>query len=158
MTKNIKEKESSHPLGAPWRQSDRDDFETSIIERHSWDKDGGIDRAVEYVYKIADRQINKARRLLTYDALLFGAFKIVRPANGAVPIFVTIGALTALASCFPLLFLMYVAWGTGSDWRKSENDFHAICSLIYRRSYFLTAALVISLIATCIAVIEVLTA
>jgi hypothetical protein len=102
--KNIKEKESSHPLGAPWSQSDRDDFETSIIERHSWDKDGGIDRAVEYVYKIADRQINKARGLLTYDALLFGAFKIVRPANGAVPIAVTIGALSAGRPVFRYFF------------------------------------------------------
>lgn len=153
-----KKKESSHLLGAPWNQSDRDDFEASIIERHSWDQNGGIDRAVDYVYKIADRQINKARGLLSYNALLFGAFRIVRPINGSTPFAVTIGSLSALVSCFPLLFLMYVAWGTRSDWRKSENDFHAMCSLIYRRSYFLTVALIISIFATFIAVVEVLTA
>src|SRR2546428_7299849 len=43
-----------------------------FIERQAFNEKGGMERAVEYVYKIADRQINKARGLLTYNALLFG--------------------------------------------------------------------------------------
>jgi hypothetical protein len=137
---------------------DRDDFEASIIERHGWDEKGGVERAVDYVYKIADRQINKARGLLTYNALLFAAFRSIRPAIGPVPRAITIGALSALASCLPLLFLMYVAWGTRSNWRTSKNDFHAVCQLIYQRSYLVTVALLISAVATMVAVYEVLAA
>jgi hypothetical protein len=152
-----KKKESRHLLGAPWNRFDRDDFEASIIERHAWDEKGGMDRAVDYAYKLVDRQINKARGLLTYNALLFAAFRAIRPATGPVSRAITFGALSALISCFPLLLMMYVAWGTRSNWKTSKNDFNAVCSVIYRRSYLLTTALVISGIATAIAVLEVLT-
>jgi hypothetical protein len=68
-------------LGAPIRER-LTAYEEAFRKRFFPDEGVGnppmAEKGVEYIYRDVERQIDKARGLLTYNALLFTAFSVVR--------------------------------------------------------------------------------
>ena len=157
--KNILKGALYFPLGAPWRSKHIEPY-VKTLEARFGDK---MDRGVDYLHRILDRQINKARGLLTYNALLFAAMNamiIAGSPRGTVPTVTPLGRLglfLALASCIPLLFILYLSWGTASVLGSEASDFSATFLTLRRRTYILTLSIYATLIATVIALYLVTT-
>jgi hypothetical protein len=147
------------PLGAPWRSKYSTAYEEALNTRFSNQKSRGVD----YLHRTLDRQINKARGLLTYNALLLTSINtmvIAHSPRGTVPMFTPfsrIGLILALVSCLPLLLIFYVSWGTAGDLGSDEGDFSNTLLVLRRRTYLLTLSLYATLAATIIALDLVIT-
>ena len=146
-------------LGAPLRKEHYETYETILIGRFS---DGGdpkrlTEKGVDYIHRALDRQINKARGLLTYNALLVAAINtvvIARTPRGAIPVFTVwsnLGRILALASCIPLLVLFYMNWGAVNDFSTADADFKGTYKTLRQRTYFLTLSIYATLFSTLIA-------
>ena len=131
-------------LGAPLSAADRAEFEAAILNRFPGP---AIEQAVVYADRITDRQINKARGLLSFNSVLFAVFAfhpdtfVMRP----------FGTLLTLVSSLMLVLLMYVSWAPAKDFVSAETDFRNSCRVCYRRAWILTVAIVLSLVSVGIA-------
>lgn len=147
------------PLGAPWRSKHIEPYVKALETRFGT----GMGRGVDYLHRILDRQINKARGLLTYNALLFASMNamiIAGSPRGTVPVVTPLGRLglfLALTSCIPLLFIFYLSWGTASALESDASDFSVTLLTLRRRTYLLTLSIYATLIATVIALYLVTT-
>lgn len=140
-------KEGRHWTGAPWTYQDQRAFEEQILSRCQNNPEG----AVAYIDRVIDRQLNKAGGLLTFNSVLIAALNLL--GDGA---FLTnVGSLTAIVSCLPLLFMMYVIWAPAGQYATAEKDFRRGCKLSYYRARLLSLSLAASLVATTIALIIV---
>lgn len=108
------------------------------------------EKAPEYVYRALDRQINKARGLLTYNALLFASFNLVTRSSTdkSTLILASAGGMLALLSCLPLLLLMVVDWGKPDKYKDAESDFKSALQTVSRRTRSVKLSLLLSSIAT----------
>lgn len=138
-------------LGFP-SGSDRWAIETSIRKRFP-SGEGAAEDAVEYIYRIMDRQINKAIGLLAFNALLFAALTLVdaRKAFDGVSWWskapVT-GATLALLSCLPILVILWLKWGSPRDLGSADAELQAAMKVIWLRTYCLSTSLYLSSAAT----------
>jgi hypothetical protein len=136
-------------LGIPVRKADWKLYREAIKERFT-----DPEKGVEYVYRILDRQINKARGLLTYNALLFATFRLFASDTNPSAIsssWIKCGAGAALFSCCVLLTLLWVWWGSSDDYRTAANDLIAALDRTMRRTQLISLALALSAISTLIA-------
>src|ERR1043166_9110107 len=80
----------NHWLGAPIRQADREALIKAMTERFVRTKLEGvntvttvindpIESAVAYIERMVDRQLNKARGLLTFNSILLSAMNVSNP-------------------------------------------------------------------------------
>jgi hypothetical protein len=95
-----------------------------FTERKKADGNGKVlsEKAVDYVYRAVDRQINKARGILAYSGLLFASFNLAaRNSDKVVLAVANFGASAALASCFVLLYLMVFELGAPQNYEKSVS-------------------------------------
>ena len=112
------------------------------------------EKASEYLYRVLDRQINKARGLLTYNGLLLASFNFVTRTQAnpppSKPVLVVAGAGGALAllSCLPLLVLMVVKWGDPAWYKDAESDCKATLQTVWQRTGWVRLSLGLSLVAT----------
>jgi len=113
-------------------------------------------KAVDYIYRAIDRQINKARGALAYNGLLFASFSLIAR-NSKDTVILTLaclGAILALSSCFPLIFhLMIFDVGDSTNYASSESDFTATFASMWRRRLSLKGSLWVSGIATVFAIL-----
>ena len=114
--------------------------------------------AIEYVYRIMDRQINKAIGLLAFDALLFAALTLVDAqkafAEGTLWSRLPVaGGALALASYLPLLVILWLMWGAPRELESAEKELVAAMKVIWTRTYCLSVALYFSFGATLIAIV-----
>jgi hypothetical protein len=167
-------------LGLPG-SADRESIETSIRKRFPAHEESGrppgpskeaakaantaalhvpqaSEAAVEYIYRIMDRQINKAIGLLAFDALLCAALTLVDAqkvfAEGTLwskaPV---AGAALALGSCLPLLVILWLKWGAPSELQNAEKELAAAMKVIWTRTHCLSLALYFSFGATLVAIV-----
>ena len=141
----------SHWLGAPIIDMDRAAFERTVLKRF----DLGTERALNYVEKIAERQLGKARTLLPYNAILF-ALLALTDAKAQMPKLALLGGLLALAACLLTLAIMHKAWGTTADHADALMDFRRCCADCYRRAYLLTFTTGMTAVTTAIVAIPLL--
>lgn len=138
-----------YPLGAPIKQADRERWEATLEQRFGHKED-----AVTYMQKVLDRQINKARGLLTFNSILVAAL-----GSQDLPIacLEKWAAISALLSCLPLLALMRVKWPTDpTEVKDAHSDLKSHCSDSYGKSFILTVSLVLSGFATVLILIKYL--
>jgi len=133
-------------FGAPWHTEDREEFEKAILERYS------VEGAVNYISLIVDRQITKAIGLLTVNTILFAAFTNTNMHSTYNEIPLIVASLLVLISSFPLITIMYVAWGSKEEYQVAKQDFEGTCKIVYLRSYFLTFSLMLSFLALIFAI------
>lgn len=141
----VRKKSMPFIFGAPIRKKDRLSFVEAMEERF----EGAMETAVAYVERVSDRQINKARGLLSYNALLVAIFEL----SESQDLIKHIGSLSALSSALLLLILMYVVWGACDQYRSASEDFKRGCEILYRRAWILTLSLIASIAATVLAVV-----
>lgn len=116
------------PLGAPIREKYRQPY-----REHFWNRYTDKELAIDFIYRVLDRQINKALGLLTYNALLFGALSFrVNQSRTAYS-----GRIIALGSCFPLLALIWVNWGSAKRFADAYSHFTSTFTTVVWRTYFL---------------------
>lgn len=124
---------NSFIFGAPIRSTERLAFEDTLLLRFRDDPE----RAVEYINKVLDRQINKARGILTTTSILAGAALVTDN---------LFAFILSLCSLFLLLGAFYVRWSHAKRYSDPVQDFRSTSEICYRRSFFMTAAI----IATCV--------
>ncbi len=142
-------------LGAPFSEPDKQAYRDALWQRAVSLEDR--ERAVDYQYRILDRQINKAIGTLTYNALLFAALSAWKN-DGPPTLPLMIGSVVALVACLPLLYLFRVSWGPAAEFADAYEDFCAACATTFERSILLTMSLLLSAVATGIAIWQVLAA
>jgi hypothetical protein len=140
-------------LGAPYQGKDREEFQAALLERFSQAADDAGEKAVKYVDTIVDRQINKASGLLAFNSILYAATTI-STANSMPQ---TVCGFLALASSIILVPMMFVLWGQPSQYKTAQADFQDACKSAYRKSYMLTASLILSTGAAVFALIDLAT-
>src|SRR5260221_8423651 len=131
---------------------DRWAIETSIRKRFPGGE-GTSEDAVEYIYRIMDRQINKAIGLLAFNALLFAALTLVDARKAfeglswwsKAPV---TGAALALLSCLPILVILWLKWGSPRDLGSPDAELQAAMKVIWLRTHCLSASLYLSSVAT----------
>jgi hypothetical protein len=113
------------------------------------------EKAVDYVYRAIDRQINKARGVLAYNGLLFASFNLAsrNTSDKFVTTVANLGAVAALLSCFVLLYLMIFELGDAHNYASTENDFNATFDSMWRRKTILEYSLGLSFVATFAAIL-----
>jgi len=113
------------------------------------------EKACDYIYRAVDRQINKARGVLAYNGLLFASFSLAARSSTdkIILMLASVGAIVALSSCFPLLYLMIFNIGEVDQYATARSDFEGTFSAVWRRTRSVTASLWLSLLATLIAVL-----
>ena len=151
-------------LGAPFREKNRQAYEDKFRERFSVPAGPAgatkvSEEAIEYIYRIMDRQINKGIGLLAYNALLFAALTLVgdrgiREASGLfwskLPVD---GGTLALLSCVPLLVLLWVKWPSAAVFADAGREFTGALKVLWWRTHCLTISLYLSFLATTLAVL-----
>jgi hypothetical protein len=139
-------------------------YKNALVERFreappaAVSKDTGVlsEKAVDYIYRAIDRQINKARGALAYNGLLFASFSLIAR-NSKDTVILTLaclGAILALGSCFPLIFhLMIFDVGDSTNYASSQSDFTATFASMWKRKLSLKVSLWVSGIATVFAIL-----
>lgn len=156
------ENESAKPAGAKMA-NDEAAYKNALLERFreappatpvAEDASVLSEKAVDYIYRAIDRQINKARGALAYNGLLFASFGLIaRNSKGTVILTLAcLGAILALASCFPLIHLMMFDVGDSTNYATSQSDFTATFASMWKRRLSLKVALWVSGIATVFAI------
>ena len=145
-------------LGAPIGK-DRAAYLCTVTKRFGTLPDGasppGEERGVDYLNRVLDRQINKARGLLTYNALLLTAINTwPRPNTGSGEPWPYAEAVVwqrrlVVFSCVLLLILFRMGWGRSSEeYSSPAKDFAATFNTLVNRTHWLSIALYSSLFAT----------
>jgi hypothetical protein len=113
------------------------------------------EKACDYIYRAVDRQINKARGVLAYNGLLFASFSLAARSSTStdknILMLASVGAIVALSSCFPLLYLMVFDVGDAANYENAKNDFEATFDAVWSRRPKLQISLGLSLFATLVA-------
>ena len=131
------------PLGAPYPWGPGPAcFAKAVKARFS----SAPETAVTYLDRIIDRQLNKARGLLSFNSILIAALNIERSAGHttAHPCPTDIASIAALVSCMPLLVMMYVVWGPLTTYEDPGAEIDRAVKLCCKRAYMLTASLLAS--------------
>lgn len=138
--KKLREAKSSFWLGAPTHRGDVEIFALVLQHRFENAKDTGVG----YIDRVVDRQLNKARGLLTYNSLMLATSNLIGlEATFKVPV-----SVLALISCLFLMKMMYVEWGsiqTYEDWSADIADGVYVAA---GRAKLLTASLAFSGVAS----------
>ncbi|MDB5259748.1 MAG: hypothetical protein JWO73_956 [Candidatus Taylorbacteria bacterium] len=107
-------------LGAPFLRARRKQFEVATLERFG----GDYERAVLYMDKVTDSQMNKASGLLSSVSILAGMSYFVEAHTSLV---------LALASIVIVVSTLYVPWPLSQAASvAAESEFKSLC----RRSYY----------------------
>jgi long-subunit acyl-CoA synthetase (AMP-forming) len=105
------ENEGAKPAGAK-ATNDEAAYKNALLERFREappatpvPKDTGVlsEKAVDYIYRAIDRQINKARGVLAYNGLLFASFGLIAR-NSKDTVILTLACLAKLVSVSKRLF------------------------------------------------------
>jgi hypothetical protein len=153
-------------LGAPLRKENKTPYQTNLTERFKVkpsptdeNQRRADEERTEYLYRVLDRQINKARGLLTYDALLFTALNFFSRASALTSdpricgvSGVLVGRILALGACAMLLLLLKISWGGAENYSSAEADFTGTLTTVWRRTYWVTVSLYVSIVATALAI------
>ena len=102
---------------------------------------GDGDRAVAYADRIIDRQLNKARGVLTFDSILVASSKI-----GSTTDRLTMGM--AALSALICLVLLWVYWGSPSQYQSYLSEVSETIPTIRKRTFILAAAIALAIAAT----------
>jgi hypothetical protein len=146
-------------FGAPLGKTQRKAFKDAVVQRFTTTVGGAAtadyESAASYATEILDRQINKANGLLTYNGLLLTAFTVLWT-QAASQRAALLGSLCALAASAPLVGLFHVSWGKPGDFSSHQNEFETVWLTVFRRTYWITTSVWLSLLATAFAVWVVL--
>jgi hypothetical protein len=105
------------------------------------------DRAVVYIHREADRQINKVRGLLTFDGILFVVARAYTSEPDVVSALFGRAALTYISiSIIVSLVLFRVNWGDISAYREFKTEFLFAMREVRNRTLFVNYAVVLSLL------------
>jgi hypothetical protein len=107
------------------------------------------EKAVTYMEKALDRQLNKARGLLTFNSILVAALRVQEGQTYCC--WNNIGSIFAIVSCLPLLLMLWVVWGSNEDYSETVKDFDRLFALCCKRAYRLSFSILASIVATGIA-------
>jgi hypothetical protein len=154
-------------LGAPFSDKNKAPYLTNLKARFTVsgssspvdDQRRANEQKTDYVYKILDRQINKARGLLTYNALLFTALSLVSRGPASTPdpkicgvSAVFLGRVLALGACTVLLWLLKMSWGKADNYASADADFNGTLETVWMRTYWVTVSLYVSMLATALTI------
>ena len=154
-------------LGAPLLKGDKSPYEATLTNRFraagdsptEEEKRRANEQKADYVYRVLDRQINKARGLLTYNALLFTALNLI--SRGSTMTFepkicgvsaALLGRVLALAACAMLLLLLKMSWGKADIYKDADADAKGTLETVWKRTYWVTLSLYVSMMATALAI------
>jgi hypothetical protein len=141
-------------LGAPWSTQYIREYEIAAQTRFTRAGTPDWEKACDYAIRIIDRQINKARGVLTYNGLLFTALTFAgsrlaqESKSTTLPL---LGASLALLACIPLLSLMVVRWASVDEFANAQADFQRMSRQARHRTYVLTMCLYVSVFTTVLA-------
>jgi hypothetical protein len=147
--------------------------DTEILERAAASADGASDRALAYVERVIDRQINKLRGVLSFDALIIAFLSLERQriataslgpdfATGCL-LFLTLVLLMLVISSVMCLDLFRVIWSKPTNFQDFETEHGTTVKLVAERTKVVERAVRLSEIAvvgavTCFLLIELQTA
>jgi hypothetical protein len=131
------------------------------------DRKTKADRCIAYAHRDADRQINKVRGVLTFDALFFGVAKVYYAAPDLAKLTANAGEFFGRLLfygpiCFLLLAIMIclwlfvVKWSDVSIYETFEKEFDFICSVVRTRTILLHCAIYLSFVAAVISGVDLL--
>lgn len=123
-------------LGAPLGAGERRLFEDALLSRFG----GDAEKAQAYMDKVLDRQINKARGLLSATSILAGI---------AIYVGSTFATLMAFASILCMLDILFVRWSATPSYATAHEDFLRTCRLCYSRSILVTLAIASTFLSVC---------
>ncbi len=123
-------------------------FETNLATRFNESKP--LEGAVTYIDRVIDRQLNKARGLLSFNSILLAALNFE---HSCVPHWPEWASILALVSSVPLLLLMLVVWGQPSRFATAADDLKATVTLSCWRGYALVFSFLFSLAAVAISIL-----
>lgn len=108
------------------------------------------DRLLTYVERIVDRQINKARGIITFDSILLVAVRYLSGQNGTSyaspnPLY-TVSTQFLWISILLCLLLFWVHWGSAAPKADFEREFLETADLIRTRSILVQWALYLSIL------------
>lgn len=118
-------------LGAPVFHKDQEEFEKALLSRFGDD----TEKAFSYIDKVADRQINKTRGILTSTSILAGVALVA----GSF-----VALILALISVLVLLSIFFVQWDRFDRYQNAEADFRATCRVSYTRSIIMSGAIILT--------------
>jgi hypothetical protein len=111
------------------------------------DQPQNLDRAVAYVHREADRQINKVRGILAFDAIFFVAARTYADQPGDVSKAFDRAALSyLLISIAVSLILFVVKWGDVSVYRDFNSEFLFAFEVVRKRTLWVNYAAMLSLL------------
>lgn len=110
------------------------------------------DAAVAYVDRIVDRQLTKARGILSFDGLILAFLGLIARDNTKldiakahmVPVLLLMGLLAGSSAI--CLFLFRARWGYVADLRTFSREMAATLALTRRRSYWIERTVRLSLL------------
>ena len=141
--------ETSHWTGAPWKAEDKKAFEDTILNRFN---DFGLEKAVEFMDRVIERQLIKSSGLLTFNSILIG---VVHYISSSPNIWANIATYLSMVSCLPLLSMMYVKWGPATAFTNAEIDVRRACKICFHRAHLLTISLGLSVAAVIISILTI---
>lgn len=143
------------------------------LERAVTNSDGGSDRALAYVERVMDRQINKLRGVLSFDALIIAFLSLERQRIGTAslgPDYATgclfllgLVLLALVISSVMCLGLFRVVWSKPANFQDFETEHRTTVKLVAQRTKVVEKAVRLSEIAVvgavgCFLLIELQTA
>jgi hypothetical protein len=139
------------------------DVKTALWTRYRGTDPKDGDRAVAYAERVVDRQINKLRGVLSFDALIMAFLSLERARIPAVQhhwdlpswelLLLTVAILLlALSSCL-CLRVFRVHWGATDAYEEFEKELTQIVQLVADRSAAVARAVSLSIIALIAAII-----
>ncbi len=123
-------------LGAPSKASEVDEFKRAIWNLY---KDKNEYAAIAFADRVIDRQLNKARGILTFNAILLAAWRF----SEHPPLWFTLFPLT---SCVLMLRVCWVHWGDASTYASLEQEFNVTIDIGLRRSRMIAGSIWISFV------------
>jgi hypothetical protein len=112
-----------------------------------YDGDSGpqnADRALAYIHREADRQINKVRGILTFDGIFF---VVARTDFMPSTLFGRAALSYLLVSIMVSLYLFFVKWGDTSVYEGFRLEFMFATKEIRRRTWLVNYAVIMSALA-----------
>jgi hypothetical protein len=125
------------------------------------------DRCVAYAHREADRQINKIRGVLAFDALFFGVAKVYYAEPDLKVLTEKTGSFLGnllfynpicllLIAILVCLYLFVVLWSDVSIYRTFESEFKFICDVVRGRTRWLHFAIYLSFLSAVLTVVDLL--
>jgi len=97
------------------------------------------DRALTYLERIVDRQLNKVRGVLTFNALILAAFR-----NSDCP---GVFLLVPICACLIVLPILRVNWGSPQRFQLIKSEFDSMMVSVWRRSRLIDLSILLSFVA-----------